>query len=484
MIKSRSAAALCAFVALAGCSKSLEVKSITDAGPREGIGYVLPFTQYAMAVTWRLDYCPEGNQLSTVGEEKAKIAVKVDAASGSADDKNLAFMINPQDLQSITSVTTFSAKWHEGRNVLSTINASVEDRSAQIVGNLVKTAIKVMPMLGAPGGPALDESGKPKLAPMPCADDMSKKLKAAKTAKGRLDAENDLVEGATGAVKERGDQITLMGALIDEGSKKKLADAIEVLANAKARQTAAAEALTNALKPISFSRKFLWPLDSNTFRHGPVTIDPNVLSSWIHGGRADPVFLQIERIGTFGRETDGNAPNPVPAATVKGLRYRMPASGKLVACSVSPCASIDFDTVVASFNGPVAQLGYVNVLPFRSRAFGSNSFSAEFALDGSLKSVGYEQKTAPAEVATGALADAADQLSGVLSPTARLQASTSYLTALKARRDAVEALKPKVDDPVATEKAGLDAETSLLNARLANLQAEIALEELRAKRLQ
>jgi hypothetical protein len=105
-------------------------------------------------------------------------------------------------------------------------------------------------------------------------------------------------------------------------------------------------------------------------------------------------------------------------------------------------------------------------------------------LDGSLKSVGYEQKAAPAEAATGALADAATQLSSVLDPTARLQADTAYLKALKDKRDALELLKTPEIDAAAKETSDLDAETTLLNARLNRLKAEIALEELRATQTQ
>jgi hypothetical protein len=119
----------------------------------------------------------------------------------------------------------------------------------------------------------------------------------------------------------------------------------------------------------------------------------------------------------------------------------MSASGALVACWDSPCGSAG-PSRIAAFPGPVVQLGYVNVLPFRSRAFGSNSMSAEFNADGSLKSVGYEQKAAPAEGATGALADAADQLSGALDPTARLTRGTAYLEALKTRRTIRRLTKP------------------------------------------
>jgi hypothetical protein len=161
----------------------------------------------------------------------------------------------------------------------------------------------------------------------------------------------------------------------------------------------------------------------------------------------------------------------------------MPVAGRLVACSVKLCNSLLTDGLLATFEGPIAQLGYVNVLPFRTRTFGSNTFAAEFAANGSLKSAGYEQKAAPAEVASGAVADTVGQLADVLSPTARLNASTTYLKALKDQRDAYESTQPDPNAAASAQASALGADTALLNAKIANLNAQIALQELEAKQL-
>ena len=468
---------------VSGCTSSLQSESLSPTANRVGIGYVLPFTQYAMSVTWRLDYCPAD---AAAEEKAARVVVKTEATRGSADDATLAYMIDPNDLQSITNITTFGAKWIDGTNQLSSINASVEDRTGQIIGNLTKTAVSAIKLLAGPGGGSDTYT--------PCSDTAKAALAKAKTAKAELDLKTAAVEAATeelGSIKK---VVEALGDSIDDATKKRYADAITKLTTAQETQNDAAEALAKAQKAISFTRKFSWPADGNTFSSGGYDIDPTILTKWIPGGKAPKIFLQIDRIGSFGRSPTqpGIA---APDSKLKGLRYRMPAKGQLLACTKEKCglnsavgvdqpAYLDQASILANFEGPIAQLGYVNVLSFKTRTFGTNSFSAEFNSDASLKSVAFEQKAAALEQATGVLADTTSQLATALDPTTRLKAKTDYLKALKDQRDAQTALVPAAADPNAQSVSSLNSETSLLNAQIANLEAQIALDALKAKRPQ
>jgi hypothetical protein len=410
--------------------------------------------------------------------------VKVEATPGAAEDGSLAFMVNPQDLQTLTNVTTFSAKWHDGTNMLSSINASSDDRTAQIIGNLTKTAIKLVPLFAGGGITPSTAHQDPDCTPTGLGD--WKKAAKARTA---LKTATGDVETATAEVKRLTEKVAQQGANVDNATKEQLGKAIDSLVQANVVQGNATEAFTEAMKKISVTRKFRWPADGNTFGRGPDN-PPDPGEPWLNGAAANklkPIYLRIERSGTFGRDPAACGTGPCAAALpdkkLAGLRYRMPVTGRLVACSVTPCQSLG-DGVIASFDGPIAQLGYVNVLPFRSQIFGNNSFGAEFTPNGALKLVAYDQKSAPGEVATGAVADSVGQLSDALNPTARLNSQTAYLKALKERRDAELALKTDPNASVAAETSALGADTALLNARLANLNAQIALEELRAKQNQ
>ncbi|MEH3036268.1 MAG: hypothetical protein PGN23_07245 [Sphingomonas adhaesiva] len=486
-----------AALALASCTGTLVSTPLTPEGQREGVGYSLPFTQWATTVTWRLGYCPDPANPTANNGADAQVLVKVDALAGTADDGTLAFIIDPRLLQTPTSVTSFGVKYYEGTNNLQSINASVEDRSAQVVANLVRTATKVIPLLAGAGAPP---SPSP-TATIFCSADSAKALAAAKAAKGNLDAANTAVEAAAETLTAANARIAALGSAVTDAARTDLDRAYTALAQAKSRQTDLAAALESALAKVSIVRKLEWPTSSAEFSGAPLLPDAAAFAKWFDPASAPrprPVYFQIERRGTFGRapsradmRTGGPAPDPanpvkiqpgdaayrLPDTSSPGLHYRMMARGRLVVCSNSPCGTADPTSVIASFDGPVAQLGFVNVLPFRSRAFGTTSFTAELAPDGSLESYGTEQKSAPLEGATGALADTATNLSTILDPTARLNSKTAYLKALKEYQAALAASRPAPDDPVADETTSLNAETTLLNAKLARLKAEIALQQ-------
>lgn len=476
----RSVALLLVLATTTGCSRDLRVKSISENSERVGIGYVLPFTQFAIVESWSLDYCFDPETAKPDAPKEPRVTVKVEATPTSVEDGSLAFIMDPQDLQTLTNVAAFNAKWYEGTNMLSSINASSEDRTAQIIGNLTKIAIKLVPLFGG-GLTASTASNDPDCT----AAGLAAWRKAAK-ARTALKAATDDVETATAEVKRLTEKVAQQGANVDDATKNDLGKAIDRLVQANVAQANAAEAFGEAMKPISSTRKFRWPTDSNSFSRGPDN-PPEPVRSWLNGqgiAKLRPIYLQIERSGTFGRDPlacgPGPCPDPRPASELAGLRYRMPVAGRLVACSMTPCRSLG-DGVIASFEAPIAQLGYVNVLRFRGQTFGNNSFGAEFTQNGSLKMVAYDQKSAPGEGATGAGADSVGQLSDAFNPTARLNAQTAYLKALKERRDAEQALKTDPNSWVAAETAALGADTALINARIANLNAQIALEELRAR---
>ncbi|WP_147417580.1 hypothetical protein [Sphingomonas cavernae] len=379
--------------------------------------------------------------------------------------------------------------------MLSSIGASVDDQSAKILGNIAETFVSLATGPLAPGEP-----GAVPRATIFCDPKAKENLDAAKRAKATLEVHTEALKAATEKYAGLNDKALKLALAIDERTKSEFSEAYDALINAQMAQAQTQEAFTTALKAISHTRRIKWPEASDIFSGGPITPDDAKINPWF--GDVKPVnhtvYLQIERSGSFGRtparlnlmpaqpgetrpaEVAAEPPARLPDSKIRGLRYRMPAQGRLIACSRSPCISDERDATLATFEGPVTQLGYVNVLPFRSRAFGSNSFNAEFAVDGSLKSVGYEQKTAPAESLSGAIASSATKIAGALDPTARLGRETAYLKALKERRDAYETLQLKAEDPFASETSALGAETALINARIANLQALIALEELRA----
>lgn len=465
-MKTNSWALIFTGLGLSGCSHNLGVTEMAKS-PHAGAVYVLPYTQYTSTMTWRLADCSASSP---------KVAMKVEITSGFADDGEQAYSIDPASLQTLTSIGTFSAKWQEGSNALASINVSAEDRTAAIIGNVVKGVAKLAPLVM--GVPMVANSGHV------CSLDAKKALDSAQALKPQLDDLNDRVEASTAEIARLLAKTATMGTAVDDATKAKLSAEIEKLATFRNSQATVADQLAAALKAITVVRKETWPLDSRSTSGGPFDDGGGSVAKWFTEPvtTVGQVYLQLERVGSFGQ--DPAAVRQLSSGRTDkglGLRYRVSARGRIVACTISPCTSQNPAKVLAVLEGPVAQLGYVQLLPVRNRTFGSTSFTAEFTPQGGLRSVGYEQKTAPAEGASGAFLEAAGEVAGVLDPTARLARETAYLEALKKRRDAAGDLEASPDDPVGTAKAALEADTSLLTAEASNVQARITLDELRRK---
>ncbi len=181
------------------------------------------------------------------------------------------------------------------------------------------------------------------------------------------------------------------------------------------------------------------------------------------------MWFSLERLGTYGRDVNDLSVDKAEAA-LRGLRYRTPAQGRLIACTISPCSSLTApDYVAAKLDGPVAQLGYVSAFPVQTAPFGATTFQAQFSPSGYLSSVGYAQTTAPAVAATSAFSSAASAVAPVitaLGPTQQLANQAAKLEALKKVRDDLAANNQ--------DQAGApyDAETALLKAQIAQLTSQ------------
>lgn len=493
--------ALTAAALLAGCATNLGVRPLaaTDS-QREGISYVLPFTQYVVTETWRVADCTPGSE---------KVAAKVEATLGQADDGDHAYLIDPASLQRLLTVSDFKATFQDGGNMLQTVNATIEDRTGPFIGNVVKTAAALAPL--AFGVPPLPAPGAEPTSI--CKPEIVTALGEAKRVKGLLETATADVKTANDALLVEAAAAANMGSSIDEGTRKRYGDALKALQNATTIQAGRSSELADALKPITYQRVVRWPETSRCFHSQAFSVDPEAMKKWFVEGTqpstVQKIYLAVERAGSYGRlpitppgcpgasalaaaasgRTAGTTAPVAPAGdgykdpepSLQGLRYRSPAQGRLVACTAIPCRSEDVETVLTVVEGPVAQLGYVNVLRVRALPFGSNSFSAEFRANGGLSSAGYGQKSAPLEGGAASLASGAEALAPLFDPTKALARETAYLENLKKKRDALAALEPAKSDPGDSARAALEADTAMINAQIANLEAQLNLRALQAR---
>jgi hypothetical protein len=483
---------LCVLLGVSGCATSVTVQPFD--GEEEylaGVPHILPFTQYKATITWRVTECVAA---TASAPSTVKIGTKVEIVDGYADDMSQAYLIDPTQLESALSISNFRVTYFEGRNQISTINASSEDRTAQVITS-VAAGVGKLAVAAAAGGGA---------GPQACSDEVAEAVSAVDTMETDLETLNGRVKAAQAALKAVTDKIATMGASVDDASRAQLATAIDTLTNETRAQAAKVRELAEQLALISRKQEVRWPEASDVFRSAALSLPGETLDRWASVTTATrtsllastEVYFSIETIGSFGRlpqppvtlppGQDGRTIDPAsPSRAVEGLPYRIPANGRIVACATSPCSS-DSSDIYASLQGPVAQLGYVNVLPIRTRRFGNTVFAAELTPIGGLKSAGYEQKTAAAESMATAFNGVVDAGVSYLNYRAgdETRAQEADLAQLNYLQQRQAALRAQLDDPnaaIVEATEALSAETELDRARIASVETQILLIESRRR---
>ncbi len=176
------------------------------------------------------------------------------------------------------------------------------------------------------------------------------------------------------------------------------------------------------------------------------------------------------------------------AVADQGIFVRPPVEGIFHLCRTPGRTCVAEDELIDLKPVSAPQLGQLRFLPFRSRAFESNALALLLREDGSIEKFEYKRTAASAAGAAAAVADAATQVRDYedkrreLAATARAEeiAKIQYQIDLLDKRKALaKALEPATVDAqqgVKDETVSLQAETALLNAKLAKLQARKALD--------
>jgi hypothetical protein len=536
-----------AAAALAGCATKLEVERAGESvASRSGFAYPLQFTQYQTTITRRVASCDDEGL--PVGDIKAEVIM------ATVDDGDHIYVVKPERLMSATKVTDIQMAWEEGR--LTSINASAEDRTGQTMTALA-TGVGKLLVSGALVGVAAAEDPK-------CSARTDTELQRAKDAQGtikRLDAEMaetrlDLERVGAKLVKDPenvawlSEQQGYVAKL--EGQQKEL--------------NGAQKALKSALEFLTHKTTITWPeTGRDFFTQKPFSLMTADVAPWVEVPRRQnedettyrvrsdgvlkkqaakfDIYFRIERIGSYGRDPVANngMDTADSAGAEAGLRYRLPAQGRLVVCQKALCTSAEADNTILKQVHPVLQLGQIFYVPFRSPVFSNGSMNLAFDKYGRPTSAGIKRATASAETAANTFRDVATEASGVIekihqAPLSRLKQELEVVRAqkelaaarevgatpleliqketalLKATKDLTDArgsletdpleqikketelanaqaayqvaMKALESDPSAARRsqtAGFQADAAVALAEKAKIEADMALAEVRAK---
>jgi hypothetical protein len=448
------------------CTTTLSVSRVNETNPetRVGIPYPLLFTRHEIELTRQVASC--GSKLSAI--------VKADIKNTfNAPDPNQLFVIDPNSLSNPFKTSEVKLEY-QANGAPTSLNATAEDHSVQIITYALETAVKLATIAASAAAPP--EGG---LSPEACSKAVIDALQSVKKQAPIVEAATKVVDTRTKDLKLLNTKATALGANIDSQTKADLSKAYDALVSATNDLMAKNSVLNKALSGITHKQTIYWP-DNGDQENGMYLLPENIFKQWLVSG-SDPkerrqfdVFITLRKEGSRGR-TLGESDTVKPEL---GIPYRQPVVGRLTICTGKACE--DGDMPIAQKVSDILQLGYVYYFPCKSRVFSSINCSYAMTDAGQLKTMGTAEKIAIAEAAGSAAKEIVTQAAAIQevlnsSKMKHLEAATA---ALKARADYEAAANALQQDPQKSDKdqtATLKASTDLLNAQRAQLEAEDAL---------
>ncbi|RRW33737.1 hypothetical protein EGJ44_14855 [Ectopseudomonas oleovorans] len=518
----------------AGCQTHLGVKPDGEGDyinkgdkARIGVEYGLPMVQFNLSVTRTLVKCQDENNRTDI-RFSTKVAAEPHYVVGER------FVVDYESLSSWSKITGLDLQTYDN-GTLKSINASAEDQSAAIIGDVVKVGIGVASLVsGVPLGPM---GMLPTPGEWSCSQQTKDKLDEITITKDALEKTTKELVQVTNTVT-RLESLAILNAL-SGGDKTALAQA-KVQQSKLTKQVAAVDkALASLLAYVSVKEERIWPekVGSTQLNADPLpenakflkdlfeNTPSNTETQGAEGGAATTQALQknepgqaaqpgkeeaggkkdvfLEKLMTSfqlrgelmpllktSEQSPGSTSYPDPKNDKRtGLYYRTPIPAQLLICRVvsSQGCIVDDDFPKAfRVNVMAPQLAPLRVLPLTNGMFQNNALSATFRENGSLATFKYEDKAARGKVLSETVAASMDsvlayrgarQAHKASEKAAKQQAGLDELDADIARLE-----KQKKIAVLNAELEGSDqdtaVETARLNARIALLEAQRKLHEL------
>jgi len=492
-----------------------------------GAPYSLPMLQYEVRVTRTLTQCFEPD---AAGQPTTTPHVLF-SAKVEATPKYVAgevYLIDYRALSGFTKITSLAFANHETTGTLHTFNASAEDRSGQIIQSGVRTLTGIASLIAGipPVAPvAGQEADRAMLACAPntqplvaAVADRTADLKTATTTLERVTERVNLLteQARLNSISDAGRQeLTGPGGLLEQQR-----------AGARA-VTSAQSRLERALQAVSHTVQIRWPRAFHEATENISLEDPGLgrladlvrTIAYAPGPNGDEnecgttpgaapavirtclrtklnVGLRLEQLGPVTAPTVLTENDPAvvnPATQARGIFIRPPVRGRLMACQLveeAECSDRSNQVLLRTDDAVVPQLGQLRFLPFENEMFQNNAISLTLRTDGSIERLEYKEVSARGET----LASTADSSVGQLRTLAqglreaRSAGEAAAVAELTAERSAALAtLQFEIDritreaqlnnlsnPPSMSQLSSVQAETALVNARVALLQALLA----------
>ncbi len=441
-MKNRGICLVLASVLLAGCttlSSQSETRTISNTDAIKGIQYSLPILQYEIKITRTLAQCEEK---IAPGSDKMRSALRftVKAEATPVFVPGERFTVDYEKLAGFTKISSFAIENYPS-GTLKSVNASAEDRSAEIISGGAKAAFGIAKLvMGVPGISAAQGVTE--------SDDMM--LACAKGTQGLLDE----VKTTSASLKTEVDALAVITARVTTLTERAAADSLndagkDELLRKLGQQKAAAEKVADAQTAADKAKA---AVSMTTSERSPASLSSGV-SGYLELGGTDLARLQkllVLQAATDASREDGTfcgssslrdcladqlqanwrleSLTELPKATIadvkkgavgttvaqNGLFVRPPEPGRLLVCrrlkdSNSRCSTTAKELLLATPDALVPQLGQLRYLPFRNEMFQNNSLVISLRENGSVEKFEYKDLKARGEVAANLAGDLATQ---------------------------------------------------------------------------
>lgn len=392
----RASALLASCLVATGCGTALKVTRVDPNDPKTFVGapFSLMHTRYRVEVTRQIAGC--GPNMTALMKAEVKV-------TESAPDPAQQFVLDTNGLAGWFKTSDVKLTYHPSGAVAS-LNATVEDHTAEVIANVAATVAKAVSISAAAGAPV---GGAPAEA---CNAKTVDALAQIKKLKPGVNAATAVVDALTTDIKNLLAKVAAASGNADEATKKLLSQRYDSLVLANEDLKDKSIALDKALKAVTYTETLVWPPDGNTWAQ-VFALPDGVFMRWGNVDDDEKNRMQFAvTLALGGMGATGRADPPATPTTVQpnlGLPYRMPLAGRLDVCAGATCTASD--APLTRSDGAVLQLGSVYYFPCVSGPFTSVNCAFELTEDGLVKSMGSSQKAAPAVGATAALKDLATQ---------------------------------------------------------------------------
>lgn len=500
----------------AGCTTELQSRqdgygpyTKTPEGSRVEIGsrYTIPMLQFKLSVRRTLLQCTDEDNIADI-----RFLTKVEAEPTYIAGER--FSIDNEKLTSWSKVSRFSLDTYDS-GVIKSVNASAEDQTKAIVGNVVKSGISLLSLVAeVPLGSLSQEpyeDGHPIAPPtFVCNAGSISALREIESETKILETQTEKLVILTDEVA-RLERLASLGALSDE-TKNQLNQAQKDTAAQYKLVKKSDQSLAKWIKRVSVSEEIIWPrspMDTELnaapnpqskatllalFTKGANGYSEEQLLSTLHlKGRLAPVVNMNDPVKCTKKQSLCSQ-NLVEADEGEGLLYRDPVAARLLICEVADVRNCDVNGasgVVVSSIVTVPQMGRLRLLPFRNGAFQNNELKVSFRENGSIASINYDEKVARGQELAQSISAGLDQAVVYRDAKQAYEIKKDFDAKLKAeaeRKSILDELDAKIAVLQKTKQINeLNAETSQnasftdVKAETARLNAQIALLEAQRK---